>query len=166
MKKEKGFWDGPVVGKLGLEDAWVTWYLIPHFLSGFVLYGIARRLFPFQSTLYVAVVASLIHLIYEIKDMSAYFEVRWAIDVKQFQYRYMWLPLQNMRDPGVFKVGDNYPVNSVLDQLVAQMGIYLAARGKFSGATYVFLFFLWVFSLVACSYFKTLYIYEGLLRQA
>lgn len=152
--KDDSFFAGPIISHDGVfHDAWITIFLIVHFLSGFCLYYLAYLVFRDKNK--AALAAIIVHLLYEIKDTAAFYEAPWAVKVNEFSYNTVFKDYLGIHtrdsDPR-----HNYPMNSVLDQLVSMLGTYLAYHHvhPYDTRTNVTLLVLWLGSQIIFNLFK------------
>ena len=66
--KDDNFFKGDIFGP-SFSENWITPYLYVHFLSGFVLYYFGYHLFRDRER--AVIFASVLHLLYELKDFAA-----------------------------------------------------------------------------------------------
>ena len=117
------FFKGELFG-LSFSESWVTPYLYVHFLSGFVLYYFGYHLF--KDTGRAVIFASVLHLLYELKDFAAFYEEPWAVKFNDWEYNY-FLAISSSHQKKVSSI-NNVPINSILDQALCMVGIYIAYR--------------------------------------
>ena len=119
--KSDNLFKGEIFGP-AFSETWITPYLMVHFLSGFVLYYIGFQLFRDRNR--AVVFAVLLHLFYEMKDFAAFYEEPWAVKFNDWEYN-QFLALVTSRKKTISSV-NNVPINSLFDQILSMIGIYLA----------------------------------------
>lgn len=151
----KQFFDGPIINKEhgGWGDGWVTWFLLVHLLSGFAMFRIGRSLYP-NNDRNALLFAYVGHLIYEIKDIAAYYEHPWFMKWNELQYNV--IP-RTVMSSDTFHESDprhNYPMNSVLDQVFSMAAAWYACKYKLSNRILNMLSALWLVCLIGFNSYR------------
>ena len=119
--KDDNFFKGDIFGP-SFSENWITPYLYVHFLSGFVLYYFGYHLFKDKGR--AVIFASVLHLLYELKDFAAFYEEPWAVKFNDWEYNY-FLAMSSSHQKKVSSI-NNVPINSILDHSLCMVGIYIA----------------------------------------
>lgn len=127
--KNSSFFSGPIISEDdGLwGDGWITWFLVVHFLSGFGLYRTGLMIYP-RNKWKAFMFAVLMHLVYEIKDIAAYYEHPLFTSWNDWQYNV--IPRTFLSSDSFYESdpSHNYPMNSVLDQVLSMLGMWISYK--------------------------------------
>lgn len=99
------------------NPACITGFTFIHFYTGFLFYIILKYLYPKLSFLFLFSLWFILHTLYEIKDLMAYFEF--------IKYKTYW--------------SDNSIENSIFDTIATMLGLYIGYIIKYKSISFLVL---------------------------